>query len=61
MSFTWRRVGTFNGAAEAEDWCRRQNIAMTDRRIDSISNGVELSIRENVVDVDREDPRPFGY
>jgi hypothetical protein len=61
MSFTWRKVGSFDTAAEAEDWCRRLNIAMTDRRIDNISNGVELSIRDNVVDIDREDPRAYSY
>jgi hypothetical protein len=62
MSFLWRKVGSFNTAAEADDWCRRQGIAQNDMRIDNFRNGVELSIRESAPDDKADkDPRPFGY
>lgn len=62
MSFSWRRVGSFNTSAEAEYYCRQQNIALTDSRIDNLPNGVELSVRENTPgNKADEDPRPYGY
>lgn len=62
MSFQWRKVGSFNTAAEAEHYCRQQNIAMGDSRIDNIPNGVELQVRENTPgDKADEDPRPYGF
>lgn len=61
MSFSWKKVGSFNTVAEAEYWYRRQGIAHTDARVDPMGEGVELSIRQGVVDREDEDPRPFGY
>jgi hypothetical protein len=62
MSFSWRKVGSFNNAAEADEWCRKQGIALSDSRIDNLRNGVELQIRESAPnDKADEDPRPYGY
>jgi hypothetical protein len=61
MSFSWKKVGSFNTAAEAENWYRSKGIAHIDARIDPLGDGVELSIREGVVDREDEDPRPYGY
>lgn len=62
MSFSWRRVGSFNTTAEADEYCRRQGIAHNDARVDNIANGVELSIRENTPgNKADDDPRPYGY
>lgn len=61
MSFSWRKVGSFNTPAEAENWYRSKGIAHVDARVDRLEDGVELSIREGAVERDEEDPRPFGY
>lgn len=61
MSFTWRKVGSFNTPAEAEYWYRRNGIEHTDARVDPMGDGVELSIREGVVEQKDEDPRAYGY
>jgi hypothetical protein len=62
MSFSWRKVGSFNTAAEADEWCRKQGITHIDARVDNLREGVELSIRESAPGGKAdEDPRPYGY
>jgi len=61
MSFSWRKVGSFNTTAEAEYWYRQQSIPHTDARVDKIGEGFETSFRESALEGKNDDPRPFGY
>ena len=44
MSFIWDRIGNFDSALEAEQWCDRQNVDQRDRNIPPNGDGVELLI-----------------
>ena len=61
MSFAWRKSGSLNPPAEAENWYRQQGIAHTDARVDKCGDGVELSVRESALEGKDDDPRPYGY
>ena len=55
MSFSWDRIGNFDSAREAEQWCDRQNIDQRDRNIRPDGEGVELLIRAGAASDERPD------
>ena len=55
MSFNWDRIGNFDSAREAEQWCDRQNIDQRDRNIRANGAGVELLIRAGTTNNERPD------
>lgn len=55
MSFNWDRVGTFQTAIEAEEWCDRQNIDQRDRDIRGSRDGFDLLVRQGTTNDERPD------
>ena len=55
MSFSWDRIGNFDSAREAEQWCDRQNVDQRDRNIRPNGDGVELLIRAGTASDERPD------
>lgn len=58
MSFMWEKMGTFKTPAEADAWCRRQGIAVTDSKLVPRDDGYELEVRAQEVDDDDRQQRP---
>lgn len=52
MGFRWESAGRFRSSEEADAWCRRQGIAVTDSKLVAQEDGVELLIRASEVDED---------
>lgn len=60
-NYTWKSIGKFESASEADRWCDRQDISRSDSELRSSTHGVELFVREPADEGKEDRPGSRGF